>query len=166
MYVKNGYLELEELGERMPSKERLEQGPVAVLECIQPIPCNPCQEACARKAIQPFQSINDTPVINMDLCNGCGNCISVCPGLAIFVVWKNYREQHGLIKLPYELLPIPEEGETVSLMDRKGEMIGSGKVVKVQQTKHNPKSRIIWVEIPKELVMEVRHIIRSKQDDK
>jgi len=162
MYIDNGFLEIDELGERLPSEERLEKGAVAVLECIQQIPCNPCQDACSRGAIQPFVSINDTPVIDMDKCNGCGNCISACPGLAIFVVWKHYSPQTSLIKMPYELLPEPEAGETVSLVNRKGEVIGEGKVVKVQKTKQNPKSRVVWVETPKDLMMEVRHITRRE----
>jgi len=166
MYIKNGYLDIDELGERMPSEERFEQGPVAILECIQEIPCNPCQDACSRGAILPFQSINDTPTIDMEKCNGCGNCISACPGLAIFVVWKNYNLESSLIKLPLELLPFPEEGDSVELMNRKGEKVGIGKVIKVQKTKQNPKSRVIWVEVPKKLAMEVRHISRSNNHDK
>ena len=47
--VNTGYLEFEELNEiqKLPSKERYEKGPVAVIECVQEIPCNPCEAACS-----------------------------------------------------------------------------------------------------------------------
>lgn len=158
MYKEKGFLEIEELGNRLPTSDRFEKGPVALIECIQEIPCNPCQDACPKGAIQKFEHINDTPEICMDLCNGCGLCISACPGLAIFVVWKNYTEREALIKIPYELLPIPTEGTEYDLLNRKGEIIGKGRVVKVQTVKTNPKSRIVWIAIPKPLFMEARNI--------
>lgn len=158
MYKEKGYLEIEELGSRLPSTDRFEKGPVAIIECIQEIPCNPCQDACSKGAIKHFEHINDTPEIHLELCNGCGLCISACPGLAIFIVWKNYSETEALLKIPYELLPIPAEGTVHDLVNRKGHTIGKGRIIKVQTVKSNPKSRILWIAIPKPLFMEARNI--------
>ena len=72
----------------MPDEERMNSGAVAIIECPEHIPCNPCQEACSRGAIQLFEKITDLPVIDFERCNGCGNCIAVCPGLAIYVLKK------------------------------------------------------------------------------
>ena len=49
-----GYLTLDELKDAgmYPSEERMAQGPVAVAECVQEIPCNPCETACRFHAIK------------------------------------------------------------------------------------------------------------------
>lgn len=60
--LQNGYPSWEELKQfnRIPSDERFAKGPVAVIECIQPIPCNPCEGACKFGAI----CVGD-PIINL-----------------------------------------------------------------------------------------------------
>jgi len=147
----------------MPEEERFNKGPVAIIECPECIPCNPCQQACARGAIQRFQNITDLPVINFDLCNGCGNCIAVCPGLAIYVIEKNYSPTTSLIKIPYEMLPIPTKNDPCDILSRDGSVIGKGTVVKVQKYSFNPKARVLWIEIPKELFKEARNVRMVKE---
>ncbi len=44
----NGILRREELAGRLPSDERLKVGPIAVIECVENIPCNPCVGACPK----------------------------------------------------------------------------------------------------------------------
>lgn len=165
MYEEKGYLELDELKERLPSEERLKKGPVAIIECIQEIPCNPCQSACNRKAIKEFERIVDIPSIDFEKCNGCGICIAQCPGLAIFVVWKDYNDTCALIKIPYEFIPLPELGREYDVLNRRGETIGRGKVIKIQSLKANPKTKIIWITIPKDICMEVRNIKVVNEDE-
>ena len=48
-----GYLSDEELdnGPGIPSEGRRRRGPVAVLECIQDIPCNPCESELSGKVL-------------------------------------------------------------------------------------------------------------------
>ena len=37
-------------------------------------------------------------------------CVAVCPGLACFVVDLTWGDEHqALMKIPYEMLPIPSE---------------------------------------------------------
>lgn len=135
----------------LPNEEHLKKG-VAIIECIQSIPCNPCVDACPFDAIH-MENLNDIPKIDYDKCKGCGKCVSVCPGLAIFLVKIN--GDRGFVTIPYEMLPIPEIGETVKVLDRKGKEIGEGKVVKV---KVENKTGIITVEVDKDLIMDVRNI--------
>ncbi len=158
MYEEKGYLELDELGERLPSEERLKKCPVAIIECIQEIPCNPCQTACNRDAIREFKKITDIPSIDFDKCNGCGICVAKCPGLAIFVVWKDYTDYEALVKIPFEFLPLPEIGKEYDVLNRRGEVIGRGRIVKIQSLKENPKTKIVWVAVKKEICMEARNV--------
>ena len=88
--INTGYLEYEELSQiqKLPSDERYAKGPVAVIECVQEIPCNPCEAACRFGAIHIGDPITNLPTCSHDKCTGCGVCVSKCPGLAIFIVNK------------------------------------------------------------------------------
>ena len=67
----------------IPSRERMEAGPVAVVECIQCIPCNPCESACPFGAIKVGSPMTNAPVLDEAKCVGCGMCAKVCPYTAI-----------------------------------------------------------------------------------
>lgn len=139
-----------------PSKERLAKGPIAVFECFQKIPCNPCQKACPSGAIKELIDINDRPQVDNDKCTGCGICVSKCPGLAIFIVDETYSDTEALVKLPYEFLPIPEEGSFVTALDREGHPVCRAQVQKVLNTKFQDRTAVISLIVPKEFSMEVR----------
>jgi len=141
-----------------PSDERLERGACVILECFERIPCNPCVDACPNHAIKIDGNINNIPEVDFNKCTGCGLCIAQCPGLAIFVVHKNYSEDKGLVMLPYEFIPIPEPGDIVDALGRDGKKLCDAKVVKVINTKKQDRTAIISILVPKDLVMEVRHI--------
>ncbi|WDV44400.1 4Fe-4S binding protein [Clostridiaceae bacterium M8S5] len=144
--------------EVFPSEERINRGPVAVIECFQRIPCNPCSTACKRNAIENFNDINDRPKINEDQCNGCGLCISRCPGLAIMIVDGSKSKKELIYKLPYELLPLPSEGEIVKGLDRAGEHICDASVIKVQNPKSFDRTPVIHVSVPREYMYKFRNI--------
>lgn len=148
----------QDLARVLPPRDRLAQGPVAVIECFQRIPCNPCYTACKFDAIQEFTDINDTPTIKHENCNGCGLCVSKCPGLAIFVVDETYSDHEALVRLPYEFLPVPAKGADVDLLDREGRVVGRGRVERVQNAKVQDRTLVVSVVVPKELSMEVRNI--------
>lgn len=149
-----------------PPLERLEAGPVAVIECFQEIPCNPCYTKCPSGAIKEMTDINQRPEVDYSKCNGCGICATACPGLAIFIINLNYSEGKSMIKLPYEFLPIPTEGEIVAALNREGKEVGKGKVVRVQSGRNSNKTSLIWLEVDRELAMEVRNFrIAGDQDN-
>lgn len=135
----------------LPSKKQLENG-VAITECIQEIPCNPCVDSCPVHAIS-MKDINAPPVVDYDACIACGKCVGVCPGLAIFVV-KTIND-HGLVTLPYEFLPIPKKDETVEALDRYGTVLQKGIVRRI--TKYG-RTHIVTVEVMKKNTMSVRNI--------
>ncbi|MBA7554254.1 Ion-translocating oxidoreductase complex subunit B [subsurface metagenome] len=146
----------DDLEKVIPDKKRLAKGPVVIIECFQKIPCDPCAISCKLGAIKPFKDINDLPIVDFDKCTGCGICISSCPGLAVFVIDMNYSDEKSLIKLPHEMLPLPEKGEDVYALDRAGSILGKVKAVRVLKIKN--KTNIISLEVPKSMVMKVRSI--------
>ena len=121
----DGYLSKEELEELpgMPTRERMAKGPVVVIECAQEIPCNPCVDACRQDAIQIEGSITNLPILESENCTGCGLCVAICPGQAIFVVDVTYSEETGTVMMPYEYLPLPEKGEEVDGLNRAGQVV-------------------------------------------
>mgnify|MGYP005837658571 CR=1 FL=1 len=158
MLEKTGVPTAADLAGVIPPPERLAKGPVAVIECFQRIPCNPCAAACRQGAIREFADINDLPAIDFEKCNGCALCVSRCPGRAIFVVDETYAANEAVVKLPYEFLPVPAKGEEVALLNREGKVVGRGRVERVQGAGSKDRTLVVWVAVPKELSMEVRHI--------
>lgn len=144
-----------------PSEERFEKGPVVAIECVQKIPCNPCEAACPFGAIEVGDSITNLPKLDEEKCIGCGVCIPKCPGLAIFKIHKNYSEKTSTVEFPFEYLPLPEKGDQVPCGDRFGKYIADGKVLNVKNEKKNDGTTLISVEIPKEYFMEIRTIYRG-----
>lgn len=140
----------------IPPSKVLGQGPVVIVECFQNIPCDPCAASCPSGAIRPFEDINNLPLVDYTKCTGCGLCIASCPGLAIFVVDVNYSNTEALIKLPYELLPIPQKGQVVSGLDRAGQKVADVKVIKVLKNKN--KTNVVSILVPKDLAMVIRNI--------
>ena len=149
-YLETGILSLNDLLE-LPSKKHLEKG-VAIIECIQEIPCNPCVVCCPVNAIS-MKDINALPFVDFDKCIGCGKCVGICPGLAIFLT--KIEDDKALITLPYEFLPIPRTGEIIKALDRDGNIRDNGIVKKVIK---NEKTVILTIEVEKNLVMDVRNI--------
>ncbi|MEM1513565.1 MAG: 4Fe-4S binding protein [Candidatus Thermoplasmatota archaeon] len=147
-WEKEGYLELSDL--KLPSEEQLKRG-VAIIECIQSIPCNPCVDSCPKKAIS-MKDINALPEIDYEKCIGCGKCIEVCPGLAIFLVKIEGNE--ALVSMPYEFIPLPEKGSIVKALDRKGNEICNAKVEKIKKGRTN----VITIRLPAKYAMEARNI--------
>ncbi len=144
--------------------ERFEQGPVAVIECVQEIPCNPCEKACPFGAITVGQPITALPVLDEEKCTGCGVCLAKCPGLAIFRVHKNYTEDTALVEFPFEYLPLPREGDTVACGGRDGAYVCDGKVLKINQSKAWDGTTLVAVAVPKQYYMTVRTIGKKKED--
>jgi Fe-S-cluster-containing hydrogenase component 2 len=148
-YEKTGVLKLKDL--KIPTDKQLKKG-VAIIECIQEIPCDPCVAICPVESIS-MKDINDIPKIDYDKCTGCKRCVSICPGLAIFVV--KLIDEKAQITLPYEFLPIPKIGDIVKALDREGKSRSDAKVIRVNRSS---KTTVITIEVDKDLAMEVRNI--------
>lgn len=142
----------------MPTDARLAAGPVVMVECIENIPCNPCAYACPRKAITIAGELTDIPQVDFDKCNGCTLCIAKCPGLAVFVVHRDFSRTEATVTIPYELRPRPAVGDSVYGLDRSGKTICRAKVVKVLDAKAMDRCAVVTVAVPKRYWNAVRSV--------
>jgi Fe-S-cluster-containing hydrogenase component 2 len=139
-----------------PDLDELRGRRLAVVECGHEIPCDPCQTACPTGAIAVGDDITAPPRLDASLCDGCGNCQPVCPGLAIFLVDMTRDDGLAEIWMPHEFLPLPEKGERVRLRDRAGEVVGEGEVRRVRHGARLDRTAIVHVLVPERLAMVVR----------
>jgi len=156
-YEATGVLTLEQLKSKLPPKERFEKGSVAIIECIQKIPCDPCVDACKSEAIKK-KSLVDPPEVVYNRCTGCGECVSVCPGLAIFVVNLNYNKDEAMVMIPYEFLPTPKKDEIYQALDREGKPVGEARIIATRMKKD--RTAVVVMAVKKPLAMIVRNIGR------
>ena len=98
--------------------------PFVVADCLYGFACNPCSFACKQGAISKI-STSATPVIDYDKCIGCMECVSQCPGLAIF----GYNPARDQLFFPFEFEdPSCKE---VFLVDDNGAKLGEGIIERI-----------------------------------
>ncbi|MCC8126589.1 MAG: (2Fe-2S)-binding protein [Clostridiales bacterium] len=143
--------------DKLPSEERRKKGPYALFECFQKIPCNPCYTACKFHAVKELTDINELPETYYDKCTGCGLCAAHCSGLAVFIIDESYSETQSLIRIPYEYLPLPKEGDVVTAVNREGQPVTTATVAKV--TTFKDKTSLVSLVVDKFYT----HIVRGIQ---
>ena len=155
-----GFLSEEELraSPGVPAEERRRKGPVAVIECTEHIPCNPCEASCRVEAISVGQDITNLPRLDGEKCIGCQSCMPICPGQAIFMVDESLPEDRAAVSLPYEFLPLPEKGETVWALDRSGTVLGDAQVTAVRKSERMDQTAVVTIEVPRAWSMKARAI--------
>lgn len=141
----SGIVSKEELQNRLgyPSREQFEKGPTVVIECMEEIPCNPCEMACPKQAIYVGEPITNLPMVAYEKCVACGMCISACPGLAIYMKDYTYSADKASISFPFEYYPLPQVGSTVEMVDRKGQVRCIGNIIKVVNGKVNKRTAVV-----------------------
>jgi ferredoxin len=146
--LKNGYISEAEAG-RFPAFSH-GGGTRVVIECTQNIPCDPCQDVCPRGCIQVGKDITLLPSLSADKsCTGCGLCVGVCSGQAIFLINDDYEEEYGTVGLPYEFLPLPQKGDAGQALDRNGKEICAAVVTAVRNSAAMDKTPMLIMKVPK-----------------
>ncbi len=146
----NGVPEKKLVLSKFPDRELLLK-PKAITECYEDIPCNPCATSCPFDAIYIGEDINTQPVVDFEKCTGCGICVYNCPGLAIFTV-QELDSTNARFKIPFELRPLPEKGETWSGVNRAGEIITEVLIEKVSLKATHDKTALVQVLVPVEYI--------------
>ncbi|TET36677.1 MAG: FAD-dependent oxidoreductase [Planctomycetota bacterium] len=155
-------------GLKLPPDEEFEEAPPIipesgkkpVIECPQNIPCNPCAVSCPTESITIGDNITNFPVLDQGTCNGCGNCVAACPGLAVFLVNRDYSDREAEITIPWELTPPPEKGDKGYALDRTGVAICPATVTKIRRVKKIDKKRLLVAfTVPLDKADEARHFV-------
>ena len=155
-----GYLSEAELQDSpgVPSEARRRRGPVAVIECTEHIPCNPCEASCRVEAIAVGADITNLPRLDEEKCIGCQTCVPICPGQAIFMVDESLPEDRAAVTMPYEFLPLPEKGEVVAVLSRSGAVLGEAPVTAIRKTERMDQTAVVTIEVPRAWSMKARAI--------
>lgn len=146
-----------------PKEESWGKGPLAFIECVEEIPCNPCESACPRGAITVGSPITNLPVLDVKKCIGCGICIPACPGMAIYVKNFLFSETRSTIAFSYEYWPLPAKGQEVTLVNELGEPVCQGEVVLVVNTTRNNQTPLVTVSYPREHFESVKYMSRCNR---
>ena len=133
------------------------------MECYQKIPCNPCQTACRFGAIQIGDDINEIPRRDEELCTGCGVCVAKCPGLSIMIVDGSKSDDTVEFRIPYEFLPLPQPGETVTGLDRAGQPICSARVLRVMNPPAFDRTPVVTLEVDRAYLYDFRNFRREAE---
>lgn len=158
--LEKGYVAEDEI-ERYPGVTHA-VGIHPVMECTQNIPCNPCQDACAKGCITIGSNITSLPVVNSEAkCIGCGMCVASCSGQAIFLVDEETEPGYGTVTLPYEFLPLPEAGDKGIALGRDGKEVCKAEVVKVRSAKAFDHTHLLTIKVPSDMTMKARFYKRA-----
>jgi len=138
--------------------EKAAVGAVAVVDCREEIPCNPCEDACRRGAISVGENVCAVPRYDPGLCDGCGRCVALCPGMAIFLLDRSEDNGKVRITLSYEMREEIKEGDEAWAMDGEGRPLGKGKIVKVAKMSKSGVGLLVTLQAPEEWALKVRGV--------
>ncbi|MDP3385976.1 MAG: 4Fe-4S binding protein [Eubacteriales bacterium] len=147
-----------QIRETFPPIEAIDKGPIAVIECFQEIPCNPCATSCRFGAIYIGDNINNLPTIDIGKCTGCSICLTKCPGLAISIIDGSKSKDYVHFSIPYEMTPLPATGDMVRALDREGRYLIDVKVLGVRSNKNFDRTNIVTLEVPRDQMYRFRSI--------
>ncbi len=139
------------------------RGAFVMIECAEHIPCNPCETVCPHGAIVVGDAITNLPTVDPEKCSGCGLCVAICPGLAVFMVDSAYEENRASITFAYEYLPVPEKKAVIHAVDREGNVVCDAILEKVVSVKGYDMTKVMTISIPAEFALVVRGIQRIKE---
>jgi NADPH-dependent 2,4-dienoyl-CoA reductase/sulfur reductase-like enzyme/Fe-S-cluster-containing hydrogenase component 2 len=143
--------------EEIPDSEK---GVFPVFHCSQEIPCNPCTSICPQGSITiEGTDILGVPTFNDKDCIACEQCVAVCPGLAVTLVDYRGQVDEALVSIPYEFPSNTlEVGQTVTVLDTLGQVLGNVPVVKTRAPKFADHAVLVKVKAPTSIAKQIAGI--------
>lgn len=147
--------EYQALVDEFPGYPKKTSGKVLpVMDCLEPIACRVCEKQCPVQAIAIDRSLTAPKFLIEDACTGCGICVKACPSEAITMIDDQLpKEVHAIF--PWYLRRTPEPGVRVQILNRKGDVLGQGRVADVFLDGEPP---LVRVEIPEHLMWDAKGV--------
>jgi len=130
-----------------------EIGVFPIFHCNQKIPCNPCTTVCPQNQIATKDNlITELPYFKDEKeCLGCGECVAVCPGLAITLIDYRKERKNPMVTFPYEMDASKlDKNEIITVMSNKGEL-GKFRINNVKILKKYPHTQLVSIKLPKSI---------------
>lgn len=146
------------------------QKPVASVECFETIACDLCERACPTQAIRldrlRSRKSGEEPrtILDEGACTACGLCLQACPSATPVLLHEPENRSMGMMTFSWrERDSAPEPGTFVTLSNRRGENLGTGRVLSHKKMEKTAKFRafsdhLVEVEVPAHLIWEARTI--------
>jgi Fe-S-cluster-containing hydrogenase component 2 len=140
-------------------RELQKSKPIASVECFEEINCNLCEKACPTAAID--FSKKRAQVLVESACIACGACLPACPSAATLMVHERENLSNSQLTLSWRGQKPWELGEFATLLNRRGESLGSGRVTAILPNEA-PGIQLVQLDVPTHLLWEARGLKRPK----
>lgn len=155
-----------------PQREHLVRK-VAAIECFETIPCNVCQTACPENAIEIGRVPRISPsgkgpsdsLLTESRCTACGICVAACPSGATLMLQEKEGRSVSTLVLPWRGARPWVVGEFATLLNRRGESLGSARVIALpalSPSNRTEKVQLVELEVPVHVLWDARGLRRGR----